>query len=51
MNRLNIEANPEPYSLDRRFVVTFGISHLAYGRTPEECIANLEAVIEKMKMA
>jgi hypothetical protein len=49
MNRLAIEAIPKPYSIDRQFVATFGISHLAYGRTPQECITNLEALIEKLR--
>lgn len=32
---LTIEKLPEPYSLERAWAVTYGISHLAYGETPQ----------------
>jgi hypothetical protein len=36
---LKIEYDPKAYGQDRQYIITFGISHLAYGATPEEAVA------------
>jgi len=37
--KLQIEYDPKAYGQCRQYIVTFGISHLAYGATPEEAVA------------
>lgn len=44
MRKLKIEPVKDPQSLERMFVVTYGISHLAYGSTPEEAVANFQEI-------
>lgn len=39
--KLEIQRNPEPYSLERMFIVVWGINHLAYGTSPQEAFNNL----------
>jgi len=41
--KLEIEHIKDAYSLGRMFVVKFGMSHLAYGSTPEAAIENFKA--------
>ena len=46
--KLEIEHLKDAYSLGRMFVVKFGISHLAYGSTPQEAIDNFKARIKNL---
>jgi len=39
--KLETQRNPELYSLERMFIVVWGINHLAYGTSPQEAFNNL----------
>ena len=47
LRKLKIEPVKDPQTLERMFAVTYGISRLAYGSTPEEAVANFQEIWTK----
>ena len=46
--KMQIIENKDAYSLERKFIVTFGISHIAYGSTPEQARDNAFGIINRI---
>jgi hypothetical protein len=48
--KLKIKEIPDAYGRNRQYAVTFGISHLAYGETPEDAIIQFEKYFNEKQL-